>query len=479
MALAFVPVERDQALLLRPDIRDWLPKNHLVWFVLDAVDEFDLSAFYARYRTGAQGRAAYDPRMMVALLLYAYATGIRSSRDIERRLHEDIAFRAIAVNRVVDHATICCFRRTHEDALSELFVQVVGLCVKAGMVRTMIVAIDGTKISANAAQARNYTDDQLKKLAAKVLEEAEAADTAEDELYGDGRGDEIPDELVDRSTRLEWLRQELAKRPEPRSGKDKKINATDPESRVMKTPDGYTQGYNAQLAASEDYVIVAADLTDETGDVAQLKPMIEQTESNLKEAGVGPAQTIVADAGYLSAGNAGLDTGAELLISPTTRRDLDDAIKDRGDTDPVADVKKRPRYPRRHTNERRLEVIEAYIAKLITAEEAASELFARIERIYIWAWQLRHRGYLDPVRNDRPPPSLSARDVMLERLADPEARDRYKKRGQIIEAVIGHIKELRGMRRFTHRGLAACRCELRMMAAAQNLRRNWTVANQP
>lgn len=476
MAQAFVPVDRDQALLLPPNIVDWLPENHLVWFVLDAVDEFDLSALYAHYRTGAQGRAAYDPKMMVALLLYAYATGVRSSRDIERRLHDDVAFRAIAVNRAIDHATICRFRRAHEDALSELFVQVVGLCVRAGMVQTTIVAIDGTKISANAAQARNYSDEKLKELAAKVLEEAEAADAKEDELYGDRRGDEIPDELVDRLKRLEWLREELAKRPAPeRKNREKKINATDPESRVMKTPDGYTQGYNAQLAASEDHFIVAADLTNEAGDVAQLEPMLEQLQSNLEAVDAAPAKTIVADAGYLSASNVGLDTDAELLISPTTRGDLDAAIKDRRDPDEVGRRDHRHLYPS-PTYERRCEVIEAYVAKQITAKEAATALFAKIATIYFWAWQLRHSGRVAPMRNHRPPPVPTAKDIMLERLADPEARDRYKKRSQTVEPVIGHIKELRGLRRFLHRGLAACRCELRMMATAQNLRRKWAVA---
>lgn len=474
MAHAFIPVERDQTMLLPPDLRDWLAPDHLAWFVLDSVELFDLSDFYTYYRTGAQGRAAYDPKMMVAILLYAYATGIRSSRDIERRLQEDVAFRVIAANRNVDHATICRFRRAQEDALSELFVQVVGLCVRAGMVKTTIVAIDGTKIAANASGARNLNDDQLKRLAAEVFEEAERIDAEEDRLYGDKRGDEIPEHLLEREARLEWLRQQLGERKPPKSGGVKRINTTDPDSRVMKAQSGYLQGFNAQLAVSDDHVIVAADLSNEASDVTLLQPMIEQAQENLEATGAEEIDTIVADAGYLSATNVNIDTQAELLIAPTTKGGLEDALQDRceigADHTARASLLKGPI----HDDERRREVIEAYIFKQITASEAASTLLAPIGCVYHWAHRLRKFGCLPQVRTVRQPQGPSAKEVMLERFADPQARATYKRRAAIAEPLFGQLKELRGLRRFLHRGLPPCRGELRLMATAQNVRRVWS-----
>lgn len=472
MAHSFVPVERDQALLLPPDLRQWLPGDHLAWLVLDAVEQLDLRGFYRHYRTGAQGRAAYDPKMMVAVLLYAYACGIRSSRDIERRLQEDVAFRVLAANQAVDHATICRFRRAHQAALSDLFVQVMGLCVAAGMIKTTIVAIDGTKIEANAALDRNVNDDQLKKLAAKVFEEAEAIDAEEDRLYGDRRGDEIPEHLLDRQARIEWLRQQLQKREPTTRGSDRNINMTDPESRIMKTPSGYVQGYNAQVAVSEDHVVVAADLTEEAADVNQLEPMIDQTEANLERAGADGAKTIVADAGYLSNHNVSLDVGTELLIAPTRKHRLDEAIDNRVAAPSSTITTRSPPAP---SDDRRREVIEAYVARRITASEAASVLLLSIDRVYWLAWQLRKFGWVSSaqVRRSRGP---SPRQVMLERLSDPAVRARYERRSQLVEPVLGQLKEPRRLRRFLHRGIDACRSELRLTSAAQNLRKLWSNA---
>jgi transposase len=475
MARGFIPIRRDQSMLLPENMNDWVSKNHPVRFFIDVVDELDLTDFYGSYRTGAQGRAAYDPKMMVALLLYAYANGIRSSREIERQIEDHAAFRIITSGDIIDHATICRFRQTHQQALEDLFVQVVGVCVAAGMVRTTVVAIDGTKIAANASQAANASDDQLKKLAAKIFAEAEAIDQQEDRTYGDRRGDEIPEDLVDRAARIDYLREELAKRKVPKRGGDKKINKTDPDSRVMKTPDGYVQGYNAQIAVSGDHFIVAADLTEEANDVNQLEPMIEQTQDNLEAAGAAEIRTVVADAGYLSADNVALDVSAGLLISPTTRGDLDDAIKSRPETNDHADKTALRRV--RHDDHRRRLIMDAYVAKQITAREAASALHAPIASVYFWAAHLRKHGHLPRVKIYLPLPGPSASAIMLERLADPESRATYKLRAQTVEAVIGHLKEHRRLRQFLHRGRSACRVELRLTAAAQNLRRLWASRN--
>jgi transposase len=206
MGQRFVSGDRDQALLLPPDVREWLPDDHLALFVIDAVDEMDLSSFYGRYRRDGWGRPAYDPAVMVALVLYAYAVGVRSARAIERRCVEDVAFRVVAANLAPDHATLARFRAEHEDALGELFSQVLGLCQRAGLVRAGVIAVDSTKVAANASGLANM---DFERLAREVLEEAAAVDAAEDALYGDKRGDELPPELVDRSTRKRRLRELL------------------------------------------------------------------------------------------------------------------------------------------------------------------------------------------------------------------------------------------------------------------------------
>lgn len=175
--------------LLPPSVRDWLPEGHLAWFVGDVVDELDLSAFYGSYRADGRGGAVYDPAVMFAVLLYAYCTGERSSRRVERRLVEDVAYRVLAANQTPDHATLARFRRRHQDAIAGLFAQVLGLCVRAGIVDTGVVAIDGTKIAADASFFANRNAEEL---AAEILAEAEQADAAEDEQFGDARGDELP-----------------------------------------------------------------------------------------------------------------------------------------------------------------------------------------------------------------------------------------------------------------------------------------------
>src|SRR5918994_3672038 len=189
MAQNFIACDRDQELLLPPSLREWLADDHLAWFVLDAVAEMDLGAFYASYRSDGWGAAAHDPAMMVALLVYAYAIGVRSSRAIERRCREDVAFRVITANRAPDHATIARFRARHEHALAELFGQVLALCARAGLVQLGVVAVDGTKI---AAAATHHATRSYEEIAREILQEAAELDAAEDELHGDAHGDELP-----------------------------------------------------------------------------------------------------------------------------------------------------------------------------------------------------------------------------------------------------------------------------------------------
>jgi transposase len=210
MAYNFRACDRDQAFLLPPDLREWLPADHLAWFVLDVIDQLDLAPFLKAYRADGHGRAAYEPRMLLAVLLYAYSTGVRSSRQIERRCHEDIAFRVLAGNSTPDHVTIARFRVRHEQALAGLLVQSLQLCAAAGMVRLGLIALDGTKIEANAAAAANRTHAHLQAQVAELLSQAAEADRAKDQQDDAAQGDELPQALAARAQRLARLQQAKA-----------------------------------------------------------------------------------------------------------------------------------------------------------------------------------------------------------------------------------------------------------------------------
>ena len=197
-------------MLLPPDLRDWVPAGHLAHFVLETVERLDLTAFYGDYRADGNGRPAHDPAMMVALVLYAYAVGERSSRRIERRCVEDVAFRVIAANRQPDHATVARFRVRHAERLADLFGDVLVLCARAGLVSVGTVALDGTKLAANASLGANRGYEALRRGAARIVQEAGDVDAAEDELYGDARGDELPAELANPATRRERIERALA-----------------------------------------------------------------------------------------------------------------------------------------------------------------------------------------------------------------------------------------------------------------------------
>ena len=377
MAQNFLACDREQVLLMPPSLRDWLPEDHLAWFVLAAVEEMDLAAFYVAYRDDGHGRPAHDPAMMVALLLYAYARGQRSSRVIERECVEDLAYRVIAANQRPDHTTIARFRQRHERALSELFGEVLGLCAEAGLVSVGLVAIDGTKVHANAS---HHSTRDYEQIANEILAEADAVDRAEDERFGEKRGDELPPHLSTEQGRRGWLRDARRRlddrraaedRPIPRSRPDRlreskrrleeelkvecqanaayeayrargvmkdgrrfgrppkpyqppatpagKINITDPDSRNVKTPRGYVQGYNAQAATNGRQIVIAADVTVDSPDFGHLEPMVSAAQSELEQAGItDPLEVVVADAGYWH--QAQMETvagrGIQVLIPP-------------------------------------------------------------------------------------------------------------------------------------------------------------------
>jgi transposase len=321
MAYNFLRGDRDQPFLLPPDLRDWLPEDHLAWFILNVVDQLDLAPFLRSYRADGHGHPAYDPKTLLGVLLYAYATGVRSSRQIQRRCTEDLAYRVLAGNQLPDHVTIARFRVRHQQALAGFLVQSLKLCAAAGLVRLGVIALDGTKVAANAASRANRTLDTLEAEVAAILRQAAEADQAEDHQHGPARGDELPAELTSPTGRLARLQQakalleaqaaqrqhryqqrvaELAaaaraKGKQPRAPikprrRDEApkpqatVNVTDPDSRLVQTRSGWVQGYNAQAVTTCQQVIVAAELTQHTSDLQQLRPMLAATAATLTAA---------------------------------------------------------------------------------------------------------------------------------------------------------------------------------------------------
>jgi len=305
MAKTYRPYSPDQMFLLPPSLQDWLPENHLCYFVSDVVDQLDLSAIESYYETDDRGQPPYHPRMMTKVLVYAYCVGIFSSRKIQKRLIEDVAFRVLAAGNQPDFRTISDFRKIHLKSLEGLFQQVLRLALQAGAIKLGRVALDGTKVKANASKhkamsyARMKEDERsLREEVRKLLAQAKAADDEEDKQYGkDKSGDELPDELNRRETRLKKIREakrvleERAREEAEADGKSKEeakdakpkdkaqYNFSDPESRIMKGADGFVQAYNAQaVVESTTQLIVAQAVTQEANDKQQVAPMVEAIE---------------------------------------------------------------------------------------------------------------------------------------------------------------------------------------------------------
>ena len=280
----------EQELLLPPSLREWLPENHLVYFVSDVVDQLDLSAIHAVYEKEKRGQPPYDPRLMTKLLVYGYCTGVFSSRRIQKRLQEDIPFKVLAAGNEPDFRTISDFRKIHIETLQNLFEQVLAMALECGAIKLGRVSLDGTKVKANASKhkAMSYgrmkeKQQQLKEEVKQLLEQAEAADEEEDRQYGNQRGDELPEELQRRETRLAKIKEAKkvveqrardkaaeegksaaeAKRAKPEE-KDQ-YNFTDPESRIMKGADGFVQGYNAQAAVEPKLLLIVGQVGDRSG----------------------------------------------------------------------------------------------------------------------------------------------------------------------------------------------------------------------
>jgi len=453
MSKCFVDDEIDQSLMMPPSLHDWLPEDHLARFVGDLVPSLDLSEFYASYeQKDGRGQAAYHPVMMVRVLIYGYCIGVVSSRQIEKRTYEDVAFRYLSADEHPDYTTINEFRKRHLKALAGLFLQALQLCQAAGLVKMGHVALDGTKKQANASKhkAMSYgrmdeAEEKLKAEIEELLQRAEAVDAAEDEKERQGLSDKLPKELARRESRLKKIQEakaaleaearqkaeqkkaqaeaRIAERQQQEEETGKKIggrppqvpdpeqakpedsaqrNFTDPDSRIM--PDGankgsFVQAFNAQIAVdAEAQIIVAADITQEANDKQQLAPMLEQVKQNT---GVKPVASSE-DAGYWS-------------------------------PEQVAD--------------RRVEGIDLYVAtgrdKHGTAEETAPSA--------------------DAVK------AATALNQMKEKLQTEAGQAIYKMRKAIVEPVFGQIKECRNFRRFSLRGLENVRAEWKLVCLTHNI----------
>jgi transposase len=442
----FRAYEPYQLLLLPPDMRDWLPEDDLVYFIMDVVKELDLSAIYGCYDSSQGGQPPYEPVMMTSLLLYAYCIGMPSSRKIEQATYTSVPFRVLTADQHPDHDTVADFRKRHLESLAALFVQVLQICRQAGLVKLGHVSLDGTKVRANASKHKAMSYGRMEKKAEeleaevkRLLEQAESTDAAEDALYGKGRrGDELPEELRFKQSRLAKIREAMAsleaeakeqadakrqamkdkeqslqtegrrqkgkkpKKPSDRPQDKAQRNFTDPDSRIMK--DGATksfeQCYNCQAAVDEAHqIIVATYVTQQANDKQQLEPLVEAIKANTD--GASPGQ-VSADSGYYS------ETNVEYL---------------------------------------EIEGIDGFIA---TGRQKHSSQPAAAPR--------------GRIRKD-----ATTQERMARKLRTKQGRETYAKRKRIVEPVFGQTKEARGFRRFSLRGIPDVSGEWDFVSLTHNL----------
>jgi transposase len=419
----------EQSLLLPPDLRDWLPDDHLAHFVSELVDELDLGAIESYYEAETRGQPPYHPRLMVKLLVYGYCVGVRSSRKIAQRVDEDIAFRVLAAGNRPDFRTISDFRKIHLKALETLFEQVLRLALEAGALRIGRVALDGTKMKANASKHKamswkrmRETERRLRREAREILAEAARVDEQEDARWGEWRGDELPAELARRESRLQRIREAkkaLEQRARERAAAAEKppeevvkaqpaekdqYNFSDPESRIMKGGDGFVQGYNAQAAVEPTcQLIVGQTLTNEANDKQQLEPLVQAVE---RQAGQRPTG-VLADSGYCS---------------------------------------------------------EQNLKYLASRDEPQKE---------IEAWLATRK-----TKHNEPPPvaprgrirqGLTRVERMKRKLRTKAGRKVYARRKAIVEPVFGQIKQARGIRQFLLRGLDKAKGEWALICLTHNV----------
>ena len=501
MAYDYRPIDRDQGFLIPPDIREWLDKDHVAWLVLEAVAAMDTSAF-SRARPGrkntdsAAGKRGYDPDLLLGLLIYAYCVGERSSRRIEKLCQTDVAFRVLCGNDIPDHSVIARFRQRHDSAFADLFTQVLMLCADSGMGNLGRVALDGTKIAANASKGATRSESSLRAAAREMIDDAYAVDRSEEAAARRGHDDSMPPQLRTTEGRRAAIAKALAKIEEQKTadaaregpgtisaarlraektaaryeeavahhqevsaawearrdagqipgqkpvatednvtvqkakgvaeraqasyekmlvpaaeggkGRNYRANLTDADSALMKTRNGFVQGFNAQLVVSDDHLIVAADVTDNAADHDSYEPMVAAAVATAETVFGTTIGCVLADAGYCSEANLTVE-GPNRLIATGSRRTLQDNVKD-----DAADI-------------------------------------------------------------DSSPPDSTKLAQMKALLATPDGHRAYTRRGAVVEPVNGHLKDRRRLRQFSRRGLAAAKGELHLAAAVTNLARLFTM----
>ena len=422
MAKSYRPYYPEQDFLLPPSLREWLPENHLSYFVSEMIDQLDLSAIESYYEKEERGYPPYHPRMMTKLLVYGYCVGVFSSRKLEKRLVEDVGFRVLAAGNEPDFRTISEFRRIHLKALEGLFEQVLRLAMELGAMQLGRVAIDGSKVKANASKhkAMSYRrmqeeEKRLREEVRRMLAEAEQVDKAEDQRYGSGsRGDELPAELGRREQRLRRIaeaKRELEERaraeaeekqaPEAKEAKPEpkaQHNFTDPESRIMKEPDGFVQAYNVQIAVEPVLqLIVGQAVTQQHNDKKQLLPMIEKVQQQSGQR----VSEVLADSGYCSEENLG-----------AAQKKVD---------------------------------------------------------LYVATDKQKHHHVPPPCPRGPIPKSATSVERMKRKLMTKAGRTIYALRKTTVEPVFGQIKEGRGFRRFLLRGYEKVQSEWALVCATHNL----------
>lgn len=444
MAYNYTECNHDQLFLLPPSMKDWLPPEHLAWFLLDAVEQMDLSRFHAMYRRDGKGGKSHHPKIILAVLLYGYCLGERSSRKLERNCIESVPYRVLAADTKPDHCTISRFRKRHSAAMKSLFVEILRLCAEAGLVKVGKVNLDGTKMKANASLSANRTEKALAKEIEKMLCEADAKDAEEDAAFGkDRRGDEMPEDLRSREDRLQRLREakdrleqervrveeaqrkkiekreqkKVATGKEPRGKKLKgvedvrkeqekrKANPTAPETRIMKTRGGYVQGFNGQAVCTDAQIILAADVGNNENDQGQYHPMMEHAQKN--------ATAVLAVESEIKLGRA--DAG--------------------------------------YCNETDLKKECDYEILMATPKD----------------WKRRKALREAPPPRGRIPQHFSAADRMERKLITKRGNMEYKKRSQTIEPIFGQIKSARGIDSFYGRDLSSARGEWNLICGTNNL----------
>jgi transposase len=501
MGARFIGGDREQVFLMPPSVRDWVPEGHLVWTVLEAVAELDLSAIYADYRVDGHGRPAYEPSMMVALLLYAYARGVRSSRGIERGCVEDVVFRVVAGNVAPDHSTIAEFRCRHEQPLADVFSGVLGLCARAGLVSVGVVAIDGTKIAANASMDANRDFGQI---AREILAEAAETDRREDELYGSERGDELPEQLRTREGRRQALREakerlerERAAAPEQPADDDAAVSTElDPQQFVTR-PQGrrawVREGRRALDAQRErERRPIAKDRSDRLFEACRrLEQELDFDDASHAAYEAWRARGVAADGSRRMA--PGMVKPHEPVLVPTGTINTTDhdsrvmrtsgqpplqgynaqlAVNDRQVIVAAELTTDAPDFghlePMVRATQRELRAVDVDKPAIVVAD-AGYWHQRQIEAVVSDGIQILVPPDSGLRKAPRPGWTGGLYDFMRRVLATPEGRVLYRQRQVSIEPVFGQLKFNRQIRRFQRRGRSACRSEWRFIAATHNL----------